>query len=73
MQGVRSRFGVTYVISTTEFDDGSTAAPLPDDASGTPFPLDKGSLLWATCPSTASSPSPSRPGSTTPIWARRAA
>ncbi len=42
--------GVTYVISTTEFDDGSGPAPLPDDASGTPFPLDEGGALLGDLP-----------------------
>jgi len=42
--------GVTYVISTTEFDDGSGPAPLPDDASGTPFPLDEDGALLGDLP-----------------------
>jgi uncharacterized repeat protein (TIGR01451 family) len=40
----------SYVLSTTTFDDGGGAEPIPDDGSGTPFPLDEGGVLLGDLP-----------------------
>jgi len=38
-----------YVANSTEFDDGTTVASVPD-AGGTPFPLDEGGVTLGTLP-----------------------
>jgi uncharacterized repeat protein (TIGR01451 family) len=41
----------TYVLGSTGFDDGNSLQTVPDDVSGTPFPLDGSGLPLGTMPS----------------------
>lgn len=40
----------SYVLNTTQFNNNGTLAPLPDQAAGTPFPLDEGGTNLGTLP-----------------------
>ncbi|MFO7634953.1 MAG: hypothetical protein R6W76_20570 [Caldilinea sp.] len=40
----------TYIASSTFFDNGATVTPIPDNAGGSPFPLDEGGVTLGPMP-----------------------